>query len=94
MSSKSDTYYGYGLHFLPAGPWSAQLKAYRDSATQNTAFPDTALDQGSQNRGLQGLSNSHSFTVNKTPAIFLVKTLTLWEPGALYLQVADRDPGK
>lgn len=37
ISSKTDTYYGYGSHFLPVGPWSAQLKAYRDSPTQNTA---------------------------------------------------------
>lgn len=57
-------------------------------------LPNTTLDQGSQNRGLRGLSNSHSFTFNKTPAIFLVKTLTLWEPGALYLQVAEIYPGR
>ena len=37
-------------------------------------------------RKLLQLINEYSKVAGyKTPAIFLVKTLTLWEPGALYL---------
>lgn len=66
-------YYGYGLHFLPAGHWSAQLKAYRDSPTHRAQHATLTLPwtKGPKTEGPWGLSNSHSFTFNKTPAIFL-----------------------
>lgn len=44
-------------------------------------------------RGLQGLGSSHNLKFNKTLAVFLVKTLTLWDPGVLDLQVEEIYPG-